>query len=223
MFKKVFISATEVIGIAPLFIVGAVAYLETVKLSSVYAQIALSAVLSVLFILLSAEIAEVLFRSLNPKRVTKISCPYAPVFFAQTNSRPFFGIKFSRPHKFVLLTNKGRNKGVFMHECTHARFWYVESVNMLIAAFAPVILGKFVTYFPANYFAVLIPIALILVNELLADRNFYLLAFPIVAIPAYPLLAYNSGMFILIVLLFIATPYIVILKYHQKTLNSTPG
>ncbi len=222
MFKKIFIKLTEVIGVAPLFIVGAVAYFGTIKLNSIYAQIALSAILSVSFIFLSAEIAEVLFRSLNPKRVTKISCPYASVFFAQTNSTPFFGIKFSRPHRFVLLTNKGRSKGAFMHECTHARFWYVETVNMLIIAFAPIVLGKYVTYFPANYFAALIPIALISVNELLADRNFYLLAFPIVAIPAYILLPHNLGTLILIVLL-LATPCIVIQEYHQKILNSTPG
>lgn len=223
MFKKDFITSTEAIGIAPPFIVGAVAYLGTVKLSSIYAQIALSSVLSVLFILLSVGIAEVLFRLLNPKRVTKISCPYASVFFAQTDSASFFGIKFSRPHRFVMLTNKGRSKGALMHECTHARFWCVESVNLLIAAFAPIILGKFVTYLPVNYFAALIPIALITINELLADRFFYLLAFPIAAIPVYILLAHNLGTLILIILLFLATPYIVMLKYHYKILNSTPG
>jgi len=222
MFKKDFITSTEVIGIAPPFIVGAVAYLGTVKLSSVYAQIAFSTVLSVSFIFLSVGIAEVVFRSLNPKRVTKVSCPYASVFFAQTNPASFFGIKFSRPHRFVLLTNKGRNKGTLMHECTHAYFWYVEPVNLLIAAFAPIILGKYVTYFPANYFAALIPIVLILVNELLADRFFYLLAFPIAAIPIYILLAHNLGTLILIILLFLATPYIIMLKYHQRMLHSKP-
>ena len=70
MFKKTFIRLTEVIGVAPPFIVGAVAYFGTIKLNSIYAQIVLSAILSVSFIFLSAEIAEVLFRSLNPKRVT---------------------------------------------------------------------------------------------------------------------------------------------------------
>jgi len=215
------IRVTEVLGVVPTYIAGTLAYIGVIALNSIYAQVILSAALSILFIFLSMKIGEELFQSLSPVRRLEINCPYAPVFFAQTHSTPFFGMKLSKPHRFVVVTNEGYNKATFMHECTHARFWYIESVNILITAFLPVVLGKFAMCFPGMYFAIFTPTALVALNEVLADRNYYFVPLLLLLLLEYPFFVHNTSMYVLFAL-FIAVPALIIMRDHHKVLHSRP-